>query len=83
MTSNARVKLPPELNKMPKFQLDDCIVQANLGATDTWLVRRYIYDKVPHADLAEDLGWTRSTVSKHIRKSLEAMAEIAKKLYIK
>lgn len=79
--SNARVKLPPELERMPRFQLEDCIVQAHLGATDTWLVRSYIFDQMAQADLASEVGWTRCTVSSHLRKAIEKIEEIAQKLY--
>lgn len=81
--SNARIKLPPELDSMPRFQLDDCIVQAHLGITDTWLIRKYIFDRMAQVDLAEEVGWTRSTVSAHISKAIGKISEIAKKLYIK
>lgn len=79
--SNARVKLQPDLERMPIFQLEDCIVQAHLGATDTWLVRSYIFDKMAQADLAAEFGWTRCTVSSHLRKSIEKIQEMAIKLY--
>lgn len=79
--SNARVKLQPDLDRMPRFQLEDCIVQAHLGATDTWIVRSYIFDKMAQADLAAEVGWTRCTVSSHLRKSIEKIQEMAIKLY--
>ena len=79
--SNARVKLPPELEHMPRFQLEDCIVQARLGVVDTWLVRAYIFDQMAQAGLAAELGWTRCIVSSHLKKAVKRMAETACGLY--
>ncbi|NBI08570.1 hypothetical protein D1641_00855 [Colidextribacter sp. OB.20] len=82
MMSNARVKLPPELDTMPRFQLEDCIVQAHLGSVDTWLVKKYIFDRTAQADLAAELGWTRCTVSAHLKRAFRHLTEIAENLYI-
>lgn len=81
--SDARVKLPPELERIPLFVLLDVIKQANLGEKDAWLVQGYIVKRIPQADLAAELGWTRRTVHAHIKRSLNKMAEISAKLYAK
>lgn len=81
--SEARVKLPPELEHIPLFVLFDVIKQANLGEKDMWLVQQYVIKRVPQDDLAAELGWTRRTVHAHIKRSFKKMAEISAKLYAK
>lgn len=80
--SEARIKLPPELEELPLFVLFDVIKQANLGETDMQLIQRYLVHRIPQADLAAELGWSRATVSIHITKAIKKMAGVAGKLYI-
>lgn len=81
--SNARVKLPPELEHLPLFVLFDVIKQSNLGERDMWLVREYVIKQIPQDDIAAELGWSRRTVYVHLKRSMSKMAEIAQKLYAK
>lgn len=80
MTS-ARVKLPPELEGMPRFQLEDCILQATLSVDDRKMLKMYLFDGIPHADIAAELGCTRNTVSAHIAKAIQKTLCVAKKVY--
>jgi len=54
--SEARIKLPPELEKLPLFVLLDVIKQANLGEKDMWIVQQYIIRRIPQDDIAASLG---------------------------
>lgn len=81
--SNARVKLPPELEHLPLFVLFDVIKQANLGEKDMCLVQKYIIKQIPQDDIAAELGWSRRTVYIHLKRSISKMAEIAQKLHTK
>lgn len=81
--ADARIKLPPELDKLPLFVLLDVIQQTNLGEKDTWLVQQYIIKRIPQDDLAAELGWSRRTVHVHLKRSIGRMAEISLKLYEK
>lgn len=81
--SNARVKLPPELEHLPLFVLFDVIKQANLGEQDMRLVQEYIIKQIPQDDIAAELGLSRRTVHAHLKRSMSKMTEIAQKLYIK
>jgi len=81
--SEARIKLPPELEKLPLFVLLDVIKQANLGEKDMWIVQQYIIRRIPQDDIAASLGWTRRTVHAHLKRAIKKMAETSKKLYAK
>ena len=52
--SNARVKLPQDLEKIHLFQLEDCIIQANLGKRDRSMARMYLIDKIPQIEIAAE-----------------------------
>lgn len=80
--AEARINLPAELDGLPLFMLLDVVKQANLGEKDTWLVQQYLIQRIPQADLAAELGWSRSTVSIHISKAIEKMSKISERLYI-
>lgn len=80
--ARARVKLPPELEGRPLFQIEVCIKEANLGKEDSRLLRAYIIDQIPQVELAEELGWNRSTVSRHCKAAMSRIAEVAAKLHI-
>lgn len=81
--SEARVKLPRELENIPLFVLLDVMRQANLSKKDVWLVQQYVIRRIPQDDLAAELGWTRRTVHTHLKRSLNKMAEISAKVYAK
>ena len=81
--SNARVKLPPELEHLPLFVLFDVIKQANLGEQDMRMVQEYIIRQIPQDDIAAELGWSRRTVYVHLNRSMGKIAEIAPRLYAK
>lgn len=63
---SARVKLPPELADLLRSELDRAITEAALHRDDELIARRYIIDKWCQIDIAAELGWERSTVSRHI-----------------
>lgn len=63
---SARVKLPPELADLLRSELEAAIHEAALHRDDDLIARRYIIDKWAQIDIAAELGWERSTVSRHI-----------------
>ena len=60
--------------------MEACIEQANLGRDDTFIARRYLIDQWPQIDIAAELGWARSTVSKRIPRILRKVERTAEKL---
>ena len=63
---SARVKLPDPLDKLLRSELETAIKEAALYRDDDLIARRYIIEKWPQIDIAAELGWERSTVSRHI-----------------
>ena len=81
--SGARVKLPPDLEQIHLFQLEDCIRQANLGEQDRDMVRMYLIDRIAQIEIAEEFGCSRTTVYKHLKKAVEKISLINRRLYKK
>ena len=63
---SARVKLPEPLDKLLRSELETAIHEAALYRDDDLIARRYIVEKWAQANIAAELGWERSTVSRHI-----------------
>lgn len=59
--SNARVRMPPDLDEIHLFQLEDCIIQPNLGEQDRDMARMYLIDRIPQVEIAADFGCSRTT----------------------
>lgn len=78
--SRARVKLPPELQRLNKTQFIKAIDEANLGVVDTIIARRYFLDKMPQADVAAELDVTRVTVTNHARQIRSRLVDVASRL---
>ena len=77
----ARVKLPKELSQLLRSQLEKSIYESALSKEDTLIANRYIIEKVPQIDIACELGWERSTVSRHLPYILSVVSSTASKLF--
>lgn len=75
-----RVVLPESLEPLLKSEMENCIDQANLGRDDSLIARRYLIDQWPQIDIAAELGWARSTVSKRIPRIMRKVERAAQKL---
>ena len=78
--SRARVKLPPELQRLNKSQFINAIDEANLGAVDNAIARRYLLDRIPQADVAEEFGVTRLTITRRMHSISERVVSAALKI---
>ena len=76
----SRVSLPESLEPLLKSEMENCIEQANLGHYDTMIAKRYLIDQWAQIDIAAELGWNRTTVSKRIPRILRKVETAAKKL---
>lgn len=65
-----RVVLPESLDALLKFEMEEAIDQANLGRDDTFIAKRYLIDQWPQIDIAAELGWGKSTVSRRMPRIL-------------
>lgn len=79
--ASARVNLPPDLDGIHLFQLEDCIRQANLGAVDQVMARMYLIDKTPQVEIAAEFGCSRTTVYKHLKRAIAQINIINQRLY--
>lgn len=77
----ARVKLPDSLNDLLRSELKQVVYESALGRDDTLIATRYIIEKIPQIDIAAELGWERSTVSKHIQLILKRAESTSRRLF--
>ena len=66
----ARVKLPDCFDKLLRSQLETAIYESVLDREDTIIATRYIIEKTPQIEIAAELGYERSTISRRINKFL-------------
>ena len=76
----ARVKLPAALNGLLRSELEKVIYESALGMEDDIIARRYIIEKVPQIDIAAEMGYERSTISRRLVSIMEHTANTASKL---
>lgn len=60
-------KMPQELKYLLTSEMTKAIDEANLGTLDTVIAKRYYLDRVAQIDIAEELGYERSAVSKRLK----------------
>lgn len=63
----ARPKLPANLDSLLRSQLEKAIFEAALHRDDALIAQRYLVEKVPQIEIAVELGWERSTVSRRLK----------------
>lgn len=78
----ARVKMPKELSELLRSDLERAIYEAALHADDALIAKRYLVEKVAQIDVAAELGWERSTVSRRLPGIVERVAWAANRLKI-
>ena len=78
--SRARVKLPPELQRLSRTQFIKAIDEANLGVVDDAIARMYFLDQTPQADIAEEFGVIRLTITRRMHSISDRVASAASKI---
>lgn len=78
--STARIRLPATLDHLLRSELEVCIQEANLGTVDEKIALEYMLDKTPQIEIAAELGWTRPTMSRHIKQIVGKVDETARRL---
>lgn len=73
--SSARVSLPPELDRLLRSEMLECIEEANLGQLDTTVAKRYLIDQWAQIDIAAELGLGRTTISDRIPRILNKVRD--------
>lgn len=77
---SARVRLPDPLCQLLRSELEMAIREAAFHRDDELIARRYIVDKWAQADIAVELGWERSTISRHIPHIFEEVGRAAARI---
>ena len=55
MSPQARAKLPPELGRLTRKDMEAVIYQANLGRENEKIAQLYFVDKLPQVDVATEM----------------------------
>lgn len=76
----ARVRLPKGLQGLLRSELERAIHESALSREDTVIATRYILEKVPQIDIAAELGWERSTISRRLPTITDQVAWAAARL---
>lgn len=80
MLSAARFKMPPSLESLLKYQMEEAIEQANLGEFGTFVAKKCLIDGALQIDIAEELGYDRSVISRRLRKDILPRVEYTAKV---
>ena len=77
--SAARIRAS-SLDPLLKSELIRAIDEANLGAENAVIAKRYLIEKIPQVDIAAEIGYERSTISRRIPKIISRVEWAANKL---
>lgn len=78
---SARVHMPNELNGLLRSELEQAIEQANLGTVGTYIAQKYLIEQVPQIEIAEELGYDRTVITRRIKQILPRVEWAAKRLF--
>ena len=77
----ARIKLPHSIELLLRVELEQAIEQANLGTFDTFVAKKYLIEQVPQIDIAEELGYGRTTITERIPRIVSKVERTAHRLF--
>ena len=77
----ARIKLPHSLELLLRVEMEQAIEQANLGTFDTFVAKKYLIEQVPQIDIAEELGYGRTTITERIPRIVSKVEHAAMRLF--
>ena len=70
----SRARIRDDLTEgMKRSCAEERIREANLGEEDERIARMYLIGKVPQADIAEEIGYERSTISRRMKRIIRKM----------
>lgn len=79
-SGQARYKLPAELDKLLTSQMELAIDEANLGQLNRQIARRYLLDHAAQIDIAAEVGYDRSVISRRLKDITLRVMHAASKL---
>lgn len=77
----ARIKLPHSLELLLRVEMEQAIEQANLGTFDTFVAKKYLIEQVPQIDIAVELDYDRTVISRRIKQILPRVEYAAQRLF--
>jgi hypothetical protein len=77
-----RAKVPEELQTLTKSELLTVIDEAALGLENTVIARRILIDHFPQSDIAAEIGYDRSVVSRRSRDIFARLIDVARILHM-
>lgn len=77
----ARIKLPHSLELLLRVEMEQAIEQANLGTFDTFVAKKYLIEQVPQIDIAEELGYDRTVITRRLKHILPRVEWAAQRLF--
>lgn len=80
--AQARARIGEDLHDLLRSDFEEVIEQANLGCENTIIAKRYLLDAIPQIEIAVELGYERSTISKRIPKIVQKIERTAHKLHM-
>ena len=70
----SRARIRDDLTEgMKRSRAEERIREANLGEEDERIARMYLIAKIPQADIAEEIGYERSTISRRMKRIIRKM----------
>lgn len=70
----SRARIRDDLTEgMNRSRAEERIREANLGDEDERIARLYLICKIPQADIAEEIGYERSTISRRMKRIIRKM----------
>lgn len=76
----ARVELPAELSDLLRSELAKAIYESALSREDTLIATRYFIEKVPQVDIAAELGYERSMITRRLPEITKRVSFVAQRL---
>lgn len=77
----ARIKLPHSIELLLRVELEQAIEQANLGTFDTFVAKKYLIEQVPQIDIAEEVGYDRTVITRRVKRILPRVEYAAQRLF--
>lgn len=77
----SRARLPRSIELLLRDELDLAIEQANLGTLGTLVARKYLIEQVPQIEIAEEIGYDRSVVTRRVQQIIPRVEYAAQRLF--
>lgn len=80
--ARARVRASVSDTGLTRSEWEMAIREAALGIEDTRIAKMYLLDGIAHVDIGEEIGLSRSAVSKRMPRIIDKVERTAEKLHM-